>query len=313
MGPKKKARTFTWMLYASLCGSQDLPHRPMLLLVVLVATRSTSRRLRLRLSRVFAAYLIYLQYLQYLQYLIYLCLTTAVIILLKMASTAHLTLDPAVFPGLIQHYPDYRVLYCKPCHAVVLPTALPRHLQQYHDISIAQRRLLEHYCQSLELNATGKDTQLPADQSLPLQPLPIRPGYSCRKCRFLTISKSIMRRHVNRAHQLSYLACTDNYCSVQLQTWFPSRTAKYWVVRKPAAEIATAQKHDALKQLELDKIQQLEQLEQDYTAQANALPDPEIIPGYAGTSGQPNLPACPWMLLQIALYSLRRPWTATIF
>jgi hypothetical protein len=82
-----------------------------------------------------------------------------------------------------------------------------------------------------------------------------------------------MRGHVNQAHQLSYQACTDNYCSVQLQTWFLSCTAKYWVVRRLAAEIATTQKHDALKQLELDEIQRLEQLEQDYTAQADALLD----------------------------------------
>jgi hypothetical protein len=47
------------------------------------------------------------------------------------------------------------------------------------------------------------------------------------------------------------------------------------VVRGLAAVSATVQKHDILKQLELDKIQQLEQLERDYTAQADTLPDPE--------------------------------------
>ena len=86
----------------------------------------------------------------------------------------------------------------------------------------------------------------------------------------------MVRAHVNRVHQLSYRACIDNYCPVQLQTWFPICTAKYWVVRRPAAEIGTApKKHDALKQLELDEIWRLEQLEQDYTAQADALLDPE--------------------------------------
>jgi hypothetical protein len=192
-----------------------------------------------------------------------------------MSSTAHPTLDPALFPGLIQHYPDYCVLYCKPCRAVVFPNALPRHLQHNHDIPITQRTLLVHYCQSLELAATRKDLQLPADQSLPLPSVPIHPGYSCRKCQFLTISKSMVRHHLNQAHQLTYQDCTDNYCSVQLQAWFPRSRAKYWIVRRPAAEIATAQKHDALKQLELDKIQRLEQLEQDYTAQADTLPDHE--------------------------------------
>jgi hypothetical protein len=42
----------------------------------------------------------------------------------------------------------------------------------------------------------------------------------------------------------------------------------------PAAEIAAAaHKRDAIKRLELDEI--LERLEQDYTAQADTLPDPE--------------------------------------
>jgi hypothetical protein len=117
-----------------------------------------------------------------------------------MPFTAHSMLDPAVFPSLIQHYPDYRVLYCKLCNAVVLPNALPRHLQHYHHIPINQQRLLVHYCQSLELTATHKDIQLLTDQSLLLQSLPIRPSYSCCNCRFLTISKSIMRGYVNQAY-----------------------------------------------------------------------------------------------------------------
>jgi hypothetical protein len=192
-----------------------------------------------------------------------------------MPSTAHPTLNLAIFPGLIQHYPDCHVLYCKPCNAVVFPTALSGHLGRYHKVHIDQRRLLDQHCQSLELVAQRKDLQLPADQSLALQFLPVHAGYSCCKCRFLTIAESMMRGHVNQAHQLTYQACTDNYCSVQLQTWFSKHTARYWVVRRPAAKIAAAQKHDALKQLELDEIRRLEQLEQDYTAQADTLPDPE--------------------------------------
>jgi hypothetical protein len=144
-----------------------------------------------------------------------------------MPSTAHPTLDPAIFPGLIQHYPDCHVLYCKPCNAIVFPTALSRHLQHYHKVHIDQRRLLDQHCQSLELVARRKDLQLPADQSLALQFLPVHAGYSCCKCQFLTTSKSQVRCYINQAYQLSYQACTDNYRSVQLQTWFPSSRAKY--------------------------------------------------------------------------------------
>ena len=59
-----------------------------------------------------------------------------------MATAAPPTLDPALFPGLIQHYPKHRLLYCRPCTTVIFLKALWRHLQSCHQLPLAQRQLL---------------------------------------------------------------------------------------------------------------------------------------------------------------------------
>jgi hypothetical protein len=74
-----------------------------------------------------------------------------------MATTAAPTLDPALLPGLIQHHPAHRLLYCWPCTAVVFPKGLHWHLLRYHRLTPAQRWLLVQHSQSLDLIAQPKD------------------------------------------------------------------------------------------------------------------------------------------------------------
>ena len=194
-----------------------------------------------------------------------------------MPATAPTTLDLALFPGLIQHHPEHRLLYCKPCTAVVFPQSLRRHLQGCHRLLRASRQLLLQHCQSLDLITHPKDLQLPPDHSLALQFLPVQKGYSCRQCRFLSCSRKTVRRHVNKAHGLALQACTDSYCLVRLQAWFPAPRALYWVVKTdaPASPVralkairarAKDDKDEELYRLEQQEIQQLELLRQDHLA-----------------------------------------------
>jgi hypothetical protein len=150
-------------------------------------------------------------------------------------------LDLALFPGLIQHHPDYRLLYCRPCTAVISIGALWRHLQDHHRVPLVQRKLLLKHCQSLDLIPKLKDLRLPIDHSLALQFLPVRQGYSCRQCRYLTSCRDSVRGHINTTHKLYRQAGTDSYHSVQLQTWFPAPRAQYWMVRSKAT--ATPPRH----------------------------------------------------------------------
>ena len=96
-----------------------------------------------------------------------------------MASTTP-TLDLALFPGLIQHHPAHRLLYCQSCTAVVFPKGLCRHLYSCHRLPQAQRRLLVKHCQSLDLITQPEDLQLPPDHSPALPFLPVHKGHSCR-------------------------------------------------------------------------------------------------------------------------------------
>jgi hypothetical protein len=142
---------------------------------------------------------------------------------LRMATAAPTQeLDPALFPGIIQHRPEHRLLYCRPCSAAMFPKGLHRHLQAYHRVPIEQRRLLLQHCGSLDLITQAKDIQLPLNHSPALQFLPVQKGYSCRQpqCPYLTTNEDNMRGHINQAHKLFYQACTDSFQSVQLQSWF---------------------------------------------------------------------------------------------
>ena len=197
-------------------------------------------------------------------------------------------LDLAIFPGLIQHLPDHRVLYCKPCTTIVLPKSLDCHLRRYHRCPIAQRRALLEYCSSSFDLLPGLPAELP-DGQLQLPQLPVLEGFSCCCCRFLTISRSCIRQHANKVHQLALQACTDAYRRVLLQTWSPGPRAKYWVVageaetaeeegRKKTKRARQSADEQALQELGLQEIRRLEQIEQDCQAQEASLEDWETSP-----------------------------------
>ena len=147
----------------------------------------------------------------------------------KIMATAAPKLDPALFPGIIQHYPEHRLLYCQPCSTVVLLRSLPQHLHSCHYLLKAQRRLLLQHCRSLDLITQRKDLQLLPNGSPALQFLPINKGYSCCRCCYMTMSRKHVRNHVNKVHKLSKQACTDSYQLVQLQSWYPGTRAQYWI------------------------------------------------------------------------------------
>jgi Orsellinic acid/F9775 biosynthesis cluster protein D len=198
----------------------------------------------------------------------------------KMATVAP-TLGPALFPGIIQHHPEHRLLYCRPCSTVVLARALKQHLCSCHRLPLSQRQLLLKHCQSLDLITQRKDLQLLPDQSPALPFLPVQKGYSCCQCRYLTCSRKQARRHGNKVHKLCLQACTDSYRPVQLQSWFSGNRAQYWTLKAGAAAIPTAaatSELDELHRLEQEEIQRLERLERDYVAQEAELEDSNSTP-----------------------------------
>jgi hypothetical protein len=184
-----------------------------------------------------------------------------------------LVLDPAIFPGLIQHHPNHRLLYCQYCTTVVFLKGLSRHLRGVHSVPTAMRQPLLDHCQSLDLITQRKDLQLPPDHSLALQFLPMQEGYSCCQCRFLSCADKVVRVHLNRVHDLTWQACSDNYRPAHLQSWFLGTQAQYWIVKIQATAIPQrpSSTSNELHRLEQQEIRRLEQLEQDHMAQQTQL------------------------------------------
>ncbi|KAH8586020.1 hypothetical protein B0O99DRAFT_645650, partial [Bisporella sp. PMI_857] len=60
-------------------------------------------------------------------------------------------LDFAIFPRLIEHMPDFRILYCNVCKQVCFPSALLRHLTEIHKIPAAQRWPVAQFCLTLDV------------------------------------------------------------------------------------------------------------------------------------------------------------------
>jgi len=157
------------------------------------------------------------------------------------APTATIALEPALFPGLVYHSPEYRLLYCRGCKAVVLSRALNRHLNTYHRCySVAQRRLLVRHSQTLDLITNPEDLPLQPDHSPALSFVWVEQGYSCSLCRYLTTNRHQIRAHGNKEHSLFQHACTDSYRAVALQSWFIGPRAQYWVVASACTAVSMA-------------------------------------------------------------------------
>jgi hypothetical protein len=60
-------------------------------------------------------------------------------------------LDLAIFPRVIEHMPEFRVLYCHLCKQVCFPSSLHAHLFEIHKVKVAIRRPIVEFCQTLDL------------------------------------------------------------------------------------------------------------------------------------------------------------------
>jgi hypothetical protein len=69
-------------------------------------------------------------------------------------------LDLAIFPRVIEHMPELRVLYCHPCKQVCFPSSLHTHLFEIHKVKVAIRRPIVEFCQTLDLVETALDLPL---------------------------------------------------------------------------------------------------------------------------------------------------------
>jgi hypothetical protein len=102
-------------------------------------------------------------------------------------------LDFAIFPRIIKHMPDFRVLYCNVCKQVCFPSALLRHLTEIHKVPSTRRRPIVQFCLTLDMVNIKSDLRPLLDGLAILDFAPVFNGYAYTCCRFLTTSQKLIR------------------------------------------------------------------------------------------------------------------------
>ena len=198
-------------------------------------------------------------------------------------------LDFAIFPRLIEHIPDFRVLYCNVCKQVCFPSALIRHLTEIHKVPAARRWPVVQFCLTLDVVNTKSDLRPLPDGSAILDFAPVFDGYACTCCRFLTTSQKLIRQHMITSHSIKHPASQTRYRRVKLQSWYPPRSrAQYWTIKTataidPLDQLANVAAIDLesaamLETLEDQERQRLELLENDHVAGDAEVEDDETTP-----------------------------------
>lgn len=124
---------------------------------------------------------------------------------------------------------EFQLLICKICRcAVQAGSTVESHFRRVHklkgDIIRDIRNSYGH--QSLR---TPDNADIPRDGSRPVAELETKHGFSCTKCRYLTISRSNIMTHWREAGHDNQAAQFNSVC---LQSWKAGRYAKYWIVRE---------------------------------------------------------------------------------
>jgi hypothetical protein len=195
-------------------------------------------------------------------------------------------LDPTISPQLVEYFSQYQVLYCHPCKSVYSLRQIDRHLAQTYSIPIKRRQPIIDYCHTLPVAVVLDGVALCPDDSPPVPFLPLLRGFTCCLCPFHTTSWCILRRHLNRAHQLFHPNCHGNFALAQLQSWYTEKRAKYWRIQTATATatagaappIVYATAAEILERLEEEECSRLEQLAEDHLTADAEVEIEEISP-----------------------------------
>ena len=125
---------------------------------------------------------------------------------------------------------DFRVLVCKQhCSGVV---NLDKHLLERHATPANVRKeILQRFARCERLDP--KDVELPEQPAQPIKELgaPLD-RLCCKTCSFLTVDKSVLRKHLKKNHQQAWKGeKSELFDSVKVQTFFRGGgLQKYFVV-----------------------------------------------------------------------------------
>jgi hypothetical protein len=122
---------------------------------------------------------------------------------------------------------EYRLVICKLCQAATVPgRGLREHFHRTHQFTGKLLRQITEHCAVLQLQ-DPLTAKLPPDGSVPESAILVQRGYSCSHCRYLTISRKMMRVHWGA--KLHNVNKRPQWTEVWLQTWSRMRP-QYWIV-----------------------------------------------------------------------------------
>ena len=138
------------------------------------------------------------------------------------------------FLGIVQ-CPNGPFIICYDCQYIVgARGTLQAHLQKTHNLPPRVSIALLAARPDLTKIAPKTTRQLPTpwpNGVVPIQGLPVFPGYKCPHCSLCTMSEEVVQRHQHKEHQ-DYSKASYNI--VQLQSWFStthgSRGSQWWLV-----------------------------------------------------------------------------------
>ena len=126
---------------------------------------------------------------------------------------------------------EHRMLVCRLCCRGIRPgRKIEGHFRE-HKVKGRLLADIRDYFETMELE-DPVDSRLPEDGLAPVALLPKQHGYSCRHCRFLTISRDSIQQHGRTAKHAFASPDQPNYSEVQLQTWLSNKLTRYWVVEE---------------------------------------------------------------------------------
>jgi hypothetical protein len=124
---------------------------------------------------------------------------------------------------------EFNVLICKLCKSAIQTGAtVESHFRRAHQVKGEVLRQIIDTCEAQPLQDV-QDIDLPRDGRRPIPELPVRRGFCCRKCRYLTLSQKNIQIHWRNARH-EYSKESQRYEDIYLQSWKAGRYARYWVV-----------------------------------------------------------------------------------
>ncbi|EWY79995.1 hypothetical protein FOYG_16934 [Fusarium oxysporum NRRL 32931] len=145
---------------------------------------------------------------------------------------------------------EHRMLICQKCKTALRPDTFAKHFRQIHKLtgSILQDIINHHI---------GRDvvdpvySELPRDGSAVIRWLPVSRGFSCIKCRFLTVAPDNIVRHWRQAR---HGTAETRWEEVTLQTWMGGRYVRYWIVRDDGDTSITPDSADVIRRSTMEEI-----------------------------------------------------------